>query len=50
MVHMFTCDQKLGVMEELRKSEPVIKEYKLIQLLGKIPWIIRKIIIYVHSF
>jgi len=34
-------------MDEIRQGEPLIKEYRLFELLSKIPWIIKRVIIWV---
>lgn len=34
-------------MDEIRQGEPLIKEYRLFELFSKIPWIIKRVIIWV---
>lgn len=47
MIVLFTFDQKMAIFKDLRGSEPLTKEYRIIALISKIPWLIRKAIIWV---
>ena len=47
---VFTCDEKLSILKDVSFQEPLTKEFKFFLLMIKIPWIIRRIIIWVKYF
>lgn len=47
MVLSLTCDQNLTLVKDVMKNEPLTPEFKLLALTAKIPWIIRRIIMWV---
>jgi len=43
----FLADNSLSFLNELRKTEPYIKELNIIYIIVKIPWLLRQIIAWI---
>ena len=43
----FLADEKLSMLEEMRKGEPPLKEYKIMYVMKILPWLVRFVIIWV---
>ncbi len=47
LLQMLLGDDNMGIFEALRQGEKHIEEYNLILLISKIPWLVKRIIIWV---
>ena len=43
----FLADEKMSMLEEMRKGEPPLKEYKIFYIMKMLPWLVRFAIIWV---